>query len=110
MKLFLLTLLASLSLASTDVYPPKEAYNEFVFIATSDYHCNLYIELAGQNLEAMADAESILDTKQLKEALNQFMYNSSKAISICVYIDEQTTAEIVEIQNSISYYYYKNYK
>ena len=110
MKLLLLALLASLSLASTDVYPPKEAYNEFTFIATSDYQCNLYIELAGQNLEAMADAESTLNTKQLKASFHQFMNNSSKAIDVCAYIDEQTTADIVEIQNSISYYYYKNYK
>ena len=110
MKLFLLTLLATFSLASTDVYPPKEAYNEYAFIATSDYSCNLYIELAGQNLEALADAESTSNIKQLRASFNQFMTNSSKAIEVCSYIDEQTTADIVEIQNGVSYYYYKNYK
>ena len=110
MRLFLLALLVSLSLASTDVYPPEEAYNEFTFIATSDYQCNLYIELAGQNLEAMAEAESTLNIKQLKVLFNQFMHNSSKAIDVCAYIDTQATADIVEIQNSISYYYYKKYK
>ena len=110
MKLFLLTLLATFSLASTDVYPPKEAYNEFVFIATSDYSCNLYIELSGQNLEALADAESNSNIKQLRAAFKQFMSNSTKAIEVCSYIDEQTTADIIEIQNSVAYYYYKNYK
>lgn len=110
MKLFLLTLLASLSLASTDVYPPKEAYNELTFIATSDYQCNLYMELAGQNLKALANAESTSNTKQLKVSFNQFMSNSTKAIDVCSYIDKQTTADIIAIKNSVFYYYYKNYK
>lgn len=110
MKLLLIILLATLTLASTDVLPPHEAHNEFVYIATSDYQCNLYIELTGQNLEALTIAEANHNAAQLRVAFNAFMQNSAKAIDVCSYIDAQTTSDITDIQNGISYYYYKHYK
>ena len=110
MKLSLLTLLVTFSLASTDMLPPNEASSELAFIATSDYECNLYIELAGQDLLTLANIERNPNSKAIQQAYNSFMYHSTQATTICMDINELAVAEIVDIQNSISYYYYKNYK
>lgn len=110
MKLFLLTLLATFSLASTDMLPPSEASNELAFITTSDYECNYYIELAGQDLLTLATLEQSPKSKAIQQAYNSFMYHSTRATSICMYIDELTASEIIDVQNSISYYYYKHNK
>ena len=110
MKLLLLSLLTTLTFASTDLLPPSEASNELAFIASSDYECNLYIELAGNDLLTLAKAEQTTNSKAVQSAFNSFMYHSSRATTICSYINELVVADIVDIQNSISYYYYKHYK
>ncbi len=110
MKHLLLAILATFTFASTDMLPPSEASSELAFIATSDYECNLYVELAGTDLLALAQAEKHANSKAIQQAYNSFMYHSTQATTICSYINELAVAEIVDIQNSISYYYYKNYK
>ena len=108
--LFTILIVINLLSASTDMLPPSEASSELAFIATSDYECNYYIELAGQDLLTLANLERNPNSKAIQQAYNSFMYNSTQATTICMDINELAVAEIVDIQNSISYYYYKNYK
>ena len=110
MKPLILSLLATFALATTDMLPPSEASNELSFIATSDYQCNLYMELASQDLLTLAAAEKYPNTKAVQQAYNSFMYHSSRATTICIDIDELAVASIQDVQNSVSYYYYKHYK
>ena len=110
MKLLLLSLLATLTFAATDMLPPSEASSELAFVSSSDYECNYYIELAGQDLTTLSIAERTPNSKAIQSAFTSFMYHSSQATTICSYINELVVADIVDIQNSISYYYYKHYK
>lgn len=110
MKPLILSLLATFALASTDMLPPHEAVNELAFLSTSDFECNLYMELANQDLLTFAKAEQQPNSKAIQQAYNSFMYHSSQATTICNYIDELTVAGIQDVQDSISYYYYKHYK
>jgi hypothetical protein len=110
MKHLLLVILATFTFASADMLPPSEASSELTFIATSDYECNLYIELAGTDLLALTQAEKQSNPKAIQQAFNSFMQHSSRAITICSYVNELAVSDIVNIQNSISHYYYKHYK
>ena len=110
MKLFLLTLLATFSLASTDILPPSESANELTLIFTDNYECNLHLERAGQDLVALAKAEEASNTTALKQAFNNFMNHSNLAIDACYPINEAITLDIIEVQANIAYYYYQNYR
>lgn len=97
-------LLATLAFAATtDILPPKEASNELAFIATDNYECNYFIELAGQDLLLLASSHS-------KRDYDAFMEHSTKATTICVYINKLITNDIVNIQNDVTYFYNQNYK
>ena len=110
MKLLLLTLLTTFTLASTDMLPPSEASKELAYIATDNYECNYFIELAGQDLLTLAAFDSNQPKKDIKKVYDAFMEHSTKATTICVYINKLIVNDITEIQDDITYFYNQNYK
>lgn len=110
MKLFLLTLLTTFSLASTDILPPSESASELTLIATDNYECNLHLERAGQDLLALAKAEDTSDKLAIEKAFNNFMNRANLAVAACYPINDVITADIIEVQANVAYYYYQNYR
>ena len=110
MKQLLLALLTTLTFASTDMLPPAEASKELNFIATSDYECNYYLELAGQDLLTLANFDTSHKPRDVKRLYEAFMDHSTRATEICIEINRLIVDDIINIQNDITYYYNKNYK
>ena len=110
MKLLLLTLLATFTLASTDMLPPQEASKELTYIATDNYECNYYLELAGQDLLHLANYDTSHKPAQVTKLYQAFMDHSAKAREVCIHINQLVADDISEIQDDITYFYNQNYK
>ena len=110
MKLLLLTLLTTFTLASTDMLPPSEASKELAYIATDDYECNYYLELAGQDLLLLAKYDTSHKPVKVTKLYKAFMDHSTRAREVCIHINQLVADDISEIQDNITYFYNQNYK
>lgn len=110
MKLLLLTILATFSLASTNKLLPSEATNQLTIIPIDNYECNLHLERASLDLLSFDKAEQASNIPAIQQAFHSFMTNSNLAIKACSSINEAITADIMEVQANIAYYYYQHYK
>ena len=106
----ILILLTTFTLASTDMLPPSEASKELAYIATDNYECNYYLELAGQDLLSLANYDTSHKPIKVKKLYQAFMDHSTKAREICIHINKLVVDDIIEIQDDITYFYNQNYK
>ena len=104
MKLLLLTLSTTFLLASTNLH---ESSKELNYIATSDFECNYYLELAGQDLLSLSNYNKSTKPSSLYES---FMNHSTKAKELCININRLVVEDITEIQDDITDFYNQNYK
>ena len=109
-KTILLPILTTFTLASTDILPPQEASKELAYIATDNYECNYYLELAGQDILLLAKYDTSHKPVQVTKLYKAFMENSNKAREVCIHINKLVVDDIIEIQDDITYFYNKNYK
>ena len=109
-KTILLPILTTFTLASTDMLPPSEASKELAYIATDNYECNYYLELAGQDLLSLANYDTSHKPIKVKKLYQAFMDHSTKAREICIHINKLVVDDIIEIQDDITYFYNQNYK
>lgn len=109
-KTILLPILTTFTLASTDMLPPQEASKELAYIATENYECNYYLELAGQDLLHLANYDTLHKPAQVTKLYQAFMNHSTRAREVCMYINQLVADDISEIQNDITYFYNQNYR
>ena len=107
MKFLLLALLTTFTLAAADMLPLKESSKELNYITTSDFECNYYLELAGQDLLSLSNYNKSTKPSNLYES---FMNHSTKAKELCISINKLIVEDITEIQDDITDFYNQNYK
>lgn len=111
MKLLLLLTLSLFAFAnSTDVQDAKTNADDILFLQSSSFECNLYIEKAGHSLLLMSLAE---DSHNLTAVTNNyvlFMDQSNRAVAICKEVSPIVANDIIEVQSNIKIYYKSTYK
>lgn len=115
MKLLLLLTLSIFALAfeqsnSTDIQDLKTNADDILFMQSSSFECNLYIEKAGQYLLLMNEAEQSSNLSALSNNYILFLDNSNQAIAICKEINQAVTNDLIDIQSNIEIYYKLTYK
>ena len=103
-------LFASPNDTMTDVQSPNEYKKEVFDLQTNDYQCNLYIDKAGINLWNMSTAEEKKDDKTVSSEFFVFLKNSNYAIEYCQYSSKDVTEEMINIQESVTFYYNEKFK
>ena len=115
MKLLLLLTLSIFALAfeqsnSTDIQDLKTNADDILFMQSSSFECNLYIEKAGQYLLLMNEAEQSSNLSALSNNYLLFLDNSNQAIAICKEINQAVTNDLIDVQSNIEIYYKLTYK
>ena len=115
MKLLLLLTLSIFALAfeqsnSTDIQDLKTNADDILFMQSSSFECNLYIEKAGQYLLLMNEAEQSSNLSALSNNYILFLDNSNRAIAICRDVNPAVANDIIDIQSNIEIYYKLTYK
>lgn len=115
MKLLLLLTLSIFALAfeqsnSTDIQDLKTNADDILFLQSSNFECNLYIEKAGHYLLLMNEAEQSSNLLALSNNYLLFLDSSNQAIAICKEINETVTNDLVDVQSNIEIYYKLTHK
>ena len=115
MKLLLLLTLSIFAFAInhsdvTDIQDLKTNADDILFLQSSSFECNLYIEKAGQYLLLMDKAEQSSNLLALSNNYILFLDNSNRAIAICKEINETVTNDLIDVQSNIEIYYKLTYK
>ena len=115
MKLLLLLTLSIFALAfdqsnSTDIQDLKTNADDILFMQSSSFECNLYIEKAGQYLLLMNEAEQSSNLSALSNNYILFLDNSNRAIAICKEVNTAVTNDLIDVQSNIEIYYKLTYK
>lgn len=115
MKLLLLLTLSIFALAfeqsnSTDIQDLKTNADDILFMQSSSFECNLYIEKAGQYLLLMNEAEQSSNLSALSNNYLLFLDHSNQAIAICKEINQTVANDLIDIQSNIEIYYKLTYK
>ena len=113
MKSLLLLTLAIFAFASpvfTDVQNPKTNADDVLFLSSSSFECNLYIEKAGQALLNMANAEEQHNLSAVSASFILFLDESNRAIAICRDISTSVANDLVEVQTNTRMYYKLAYR
>ena len=115
MKLLLLLTLSVFAFAInpsnvTDIQDLKTNADDILFMQSSSFECNLYIEKAGQYLLLMNEAEQSNNLSALANNYILFLDNSNQAIAICKKINETVTNDLIDVQSNIEIYYKLTYK
>ena len=115
MKLLLLLTLSIFAFAInhsdvTDIQDLKTNADDILFLQSSSFECNLYIEKAGQYLLLMDKAEQSSNLLALSNNYLLFLDNSNRAIAICKEINETVTNDLIDVQSNIEIYYKLTYK
>ena len=115
MKLLLLLTLSIFAFAInhsdvTDIQDLKTNADDILFLQSSSFECNLYIEKAGQYLLLMDKAEQSSNLSALANSYLLFLDNSNQAIAICKEINQTVTNDLIDVQSNIELYYKLTYK
>ena len=115
MKLLLLLTLSIFAFAInhsdvTDIQDLKTNADDILFMQSSSFECNLYIEKAGQYLLLMDKAEQSSNLLALSNNYLLFLDSSNQAIAICKEINEAVTNDLIDVQSNIEIYYKLTYK
>ena len=115
MKLLLLLTLSIFAFAInhsdvTDIQDLKTNADDILFLQSSSFECNLYIEKAGKYLLLMDKAEQSSNLSALSNNYILFLDNSNRAIAICKEINETVTNDLIDVQSNIEIYYKITYK
>ena len=115
MKLLLLLTLSIFAFAINPSYVTyiqdlKTNAEDILFMQSSSFECNLYIEKAGQYLLLMNEAEQSSNLSALANSYLLFLDNSNQAIAICKEINQTVTNDLIDIQSNIEIYYKLTYK
>lgn len=115
MKLLLLLTLSVFAFAInpsnvTDIQDLKTNAEDILFMQSSSFECNLYIEKAGQYLLLMNEAEQSSNLSALANSYLLFLDNSNQAIAICKEINQTVTNDLIDVQSNIKLYYKLTYK
>ena len=115
MKLLLLLVLSIFALAfeqsnSTDIQDLKTNADDILFLQSSNFECNLYIENAGQYILLMNKAEKAHNLSALANNYVLFLDQSNRAIAICKDVNHAVANDIIDIQSNIEMYYKLTYK
>jgi hypothetical protein len=115
MKLLLLLTLSIFAFAInhadvTDIQDLKTNADDILFLQSSNFECNLYIERAGQYLLLMNQAEQTHNTSSMANNYVLFLDQSNRAIAICKDISSAVANDIIDIQSNIEIYYKLTYK
>ena len=115
MKLLILLTLSIFAFAInpsnvTDIQDLKTNAEDILFMQSSSFECNLYIEKAGKYLLLMNEAEQSNNLSALSNNYLLFLDNSNQAIAICRDISPAVANDIVDIQSNIEIYYKLTYK
>lgn len=115
MKLLLLLTLSIFALAfeqsnSTDIQDLKTNADDILFMQSSSFECNLYIEKAGQYLLLMNEAEQSSNLSAVSNNYLLFLDHSNQAIAICKEINQTVANELIDVQSNIEIYYKLTYK
>ena len=115
MKLLLLLTLSIFAFAInhsdvTDIQDLKTNVDDILFLQSSSFECNLYIEKAGKYLLLMDKAEQSSNLSALSNNYILFLDNSNRAIAICREINETVTNDLIDVQSNIEIYYKLTYK
>ena len=115
MKLLLLLTLSIFAFAInpsnvTDIQDLKTNADDILFMQSSSFECNLYIEKAGQYLLLMNEAEQSNNLSALANNYLLFLDNSNQAIAICKEINQTVTNDLIDVQSNIEIYYKLTYK
>ena len=115
MKLLLLLTLSIFAFAInpsnvTDIQDLKTNADDILFMQSSSFECNLYIEKAGQYLLLMNEAEQSSNLSALANSYILFLDNSNQAIAICRDVNPAVANDIIDIQSNIEIYYKLTYK
>ncbi len=110
MKLLLLLTLSIFAFAInpsnvTDIQDLRTNADEILFMQSSSFECNLYIEKAGQYLLLMNKAEQSSNLSALSNNYILFLDNSNRAIAICKEINQTVTNDLIDVQSNIEIYY-----
>ena len=111
MKLLLLLTLSLFAFAnSTDVQDAKTNADDILFLQSSSFECNLYIEKAGQFLLLMSQAEESHNLSAVANNYVLFLDQSNRAVAICKEINPVVANDIIDVQSNIAIYYKLTYK
>ena len=115
MKLLLLLTLSIFAFAInhsdvTDIQDLKTNADDILFLQSSSFECNLYIEKAGKYLLLMDKAEQSSNLLALSNNYLLFLDSSNQAIAICKEINETVTNDLIDVQSNIEIYYKLTYK
>ena len=115
MKLLLLLTLSIFAFAInhsdvTDIQDLKTNADDILFLQSSSFECNLYIEKAGKYLLLMDKAEQSSNLSALSNNYILFLDNSNQAIAICKEINQTVTNDLIDVQSNIEKYYKLTYK
>ena len=115
MKLLLLLTLSIFALAfeqsnSTDIQDLKTNADDILFMQSSNFECNLYIEKAGQFLLLMSQAEESHNLSAVANNYVLFLDQSNQAVAICKEINPTVANNIMDVQSNIAIYYKLTYK
>ena len=111
MKLLLLLTLSLFTFAnSTDVQNAKTNADDILFLQSSSFECNFYIEKAGQFLLLMSQAERSHNLSAVANNYVLFLDQSNRAVAICKEINPVVANEIIDVQSNIAMYYKLTYK
>ena len=115
MKLLLLLTLSIFAFAInhsdvTDIQDLKTNADDILFLQSSSFECNLYIEKAGKYLLLMDKAEQSSNLSALSNNYILFLDNSNRAIAICKEINQTVTNKLIDVQSNIEIYYKLTYK
>ena len=115
MKLLLLLTLSIFAFAInpsnvTDIQDLKTNADDILFLQSSNFECNLYIENAGQYILLMNKAEKAHNLSAIANNYVLFLDQSNKAIAICRDINPAVANDIIDIQSNIEIYYKLTYK
>ena len=115
MKLLLLLTLSIYAFAInssdvTDIQDLKTNADDILFLKSSNFECNLYIENAGQYILLMNKAEKSHNLSAIANNYVLFLDQSNKAIAICRDINPAVANDIIDIQSNIEIYYKLTYK
>ena len=110
MKLLLLLTISIFALAfeqsnSTDIQDLKTNADDILFMQSSSFECNLYIEKSGQYLLSMNQAEQTHNLSALSNSYLLFLDNSNQAIAICKEINQAVTNDLIDVQTDVTIYY-----
>ncbi len=115
MKLLLLLTLSIFAFAInpsnvTDIQDLRTNADDILFLQSSSFECNLYIEKAGKYILLMNEAEQSSNLSELSNNYILFLDNSNRAIAICKEINQIAANDIIEVQSNIKMYYKSTYK